>query len=54
MLTPAQAAHDLAGLDAVADPIPAHVLLRVVLAKAGTTAVIPPRRNRKSPASPGK
>jgi hypothetical protein len=31
MLTPAQAARDLAGLDVVADPIPAHAL-------CGTTA----------------
>jgi hypothetical protein len=46
MLTLGQAARDLAGLDAVADPTPAHV--RALLAKAGKTAVIPPGRNRKS------
>ena len=61
MLTPGQAS-DLNGFDALAETIRADVLIadkgydadrrvRAVLAAAGKTAVIPPRRNRKKPAS---
>jgi transposase len=61
MLTPGQAS-DLTGFDGLAESIPSDVLIgdkgydadkrvRAVLAKAGKTAVIPPRRNRKKPAS---
>ena len=60
-LTPGQAS-DLNGFDALAETIQADVLIadkgydadrrvRAVLARAGKTAVIPPRRNRKKPAS---
>jgi len=60
MLTPGQAS-DLQGFDGLADTIQAQVLIadkgydadkrvRAVLAAAGKTAVIPPRRNRKNPA----
>ena len=60
-LTPGQAS-DLNGFDALAETIQADVLIadkgydadrrvRAVLAAAGKTAVIPPRRDRKSPAS---
>jgi len=61
MLTPGQAS-DLHGFDGLADTIQADVVIgdkgydadkrvRAVLAAAGKTAVIPPRRNRKKPAS---
>ena len=61
LLTPGQAS-DLDGFDALAETIRAGVVIadkgydadrrvRVVLARAGKTAVIPPRRNRKRPAS---
>ena len=61
MLTPGHSS-DLLGFDALAESIQADVLIadkgydadkrvRAVLAKAGKTAVIPPRRNRKNPAS---
>ena len=61
LLTPGQAS-DLTGFDALAETIPSDVVIadkgydadkrvRAVLAAAGKTAVIPPRRNRKSPAS---
>ena len=61
MLTPGQAS-DLTGFDALVETIQADVLIadkgydadkrvRAVLARAGKTAVIPPRRNRKKPAS---
>ncbi len=61
MLTPGQAS-DLTGFDALADTIQSDLLIgdkgydadervRALLAKAGKTAVIPPRRNRKNPAS---
>ena len=60
MLTPGQAS-DLQGFDGLAQTIQAEVLIadkgydadkrvRTVLAAAGKTAVIPPRRNRKNPA----
>lgn len=60
MLTPGQTS-DLAGFDGLAETIQADVLIadkgydadkrvRAVLAQAGKTAVIPPRRNRKNPA----
>lgn len=60
MLTPGQAS-DLQGFDGLAGTIQAQVLIadkgydadkrvRAVLARAGKTAVIPPRRNRKNPA----
>ena len=60
MLTPGQAS-DLQGFDALAQTIKAGVVIgdkgydadkrvREVLANAGKTAVIPPRRNRKNPA----
>jgi transposase len=60
MLTPGQAS-DLNGFDALAETIQAEVLIadkgydadrrvRAVLAAAGKTAVMPPRRNRKKPA----
>jgi transposase len=58
LLTPGQAS-DLTGFDALAETISSDVLIadkgydadkrvRAALAKAGKTAVIPPRRNRKS------
>ncbi len=61
MLTPGQAS-DLEGFDALVEAIRSDVLIadkgydadqrvRAVLAKAGKTTVIPPRRNRKRPAS---
>jgi transposase len=62
LLTPGQAS-DLDGFDAaLAETIRAGVLIadkgydadkrvRAVLARAGKAAVIPPRRNRKKPAS---
>ena len=61
LLTPGQASN-LRGFDALAETIQADVLIadkgydadkrvRAVLAAAGKTAVIPPRRNRKNPAS---
>lgn len=61
MLTPSQAS-DLQGFDDLAETIQADVVIadkgydadkrvRAVLAAAGKTAVIPPRRNRKRPAS---
>ncbi len=61
MLTPGQAS-DLHGFDGLAETIPSDVVIadkgydadkrvRAVLAAAGKTAVIPPRRNRKNPAS---
>ena len=61
MLTPGQAS-DLQGFDGLAETIQADVLIadkgydadkrvRAVLARAGKAAVIPPRRNRKNPAS---
>ena len=61
LLTPGQAS-DLQGFDDLADTIQADVLIadkgydadkrvRAVLAAAGKTALIPPRRNRKEPAS---
>ncbi len=61
MLTPGQVS-DLIGFEALAETIAADVLIgdkgydadrrvRAVLAKAGKTAVIPPRRNRKNPAT---
>ena len=61
LLTPGPAS-DLTGFDALAETISADVLIadkgydadkrvRAVLAAAGKTAVIPPRRNRKRPAS---
>ena len=59
MLTPGQAS-DLHGFDALAGTIQADVLIadkgydadkrvRAVVTAAGKTAVIPPRRNRKTP-----
>ena len=61
MLTPGQAS-DLDGFDALVETIRSDVLIadkgydadqrvRAVLAATGKMAVIPPRRNRKSPAS---
>jgi transposase len=61
LLTPGQAS-DLQGFDGLAETIQADVLIadkgydadkrvRAVLARAGKAAVIPPRRNRKNPAS---
>jgi len=61
MLTPGQAS-DLAGFDGLSSSIASQVVIadkgydadkrvREVLAKAGKAAVIPPRRNRKNPAS---
>jgi transposase len=61
MLTPGQAS-DLHGFDGLAETISSDVLIadkgydadkrvRAVLARAGKTAVIPPRRNRKRPVS---
>ena len=61
MLTPGQAS-DLHGFDGLAEKITAEVLIadkgydadkrvRDVLAAAGKIAVIPPRRNRKNPAT---
>jgi transposase len=61
MLTPGQAS-DLTGFDSLSSAITSQVVIadkgydadrrvREVLARAGKTAVIPPRRNRKSPAS---
>jgi transposase len=61
MLTPGQAS-DLKGFEGLVDTIRADVVIgdkgydadkrvRAALAKAGKTAVIPPRRNRKRPAS---
>ena len=61
LLTPGQAS-DLEGFDGLVEAIRSDVLIadkgydadrrvRAVLAKAGKTAVIPPRRNRKRPAS---
>ncbi len=60
MLTPGQAS-DLTGFDGLAETICSDVLIadkgydadkrvRAVLARAGKSAVIPPRRNRKNPA----
>ncbi len=61
MLTPGQVS-DLAGFDALADTVQSQIVIadkgydadkrvRAKLAKAGKTAVIPPRRNRKNPAA---
>jgi len=61
MLTPGQAS-DLDGFDRLAQTIQADVVIgdkgydadkrvRAVLARSGKTAVIPPRRNRKNPAT---
>ncbi len=61
MLTPGQAS-DLKGFDGLASTIEAEIVIadkgydadkrvRQVLAQAGKTAVIPPRRNRRNPAS---
>jgi transposase len=61
MLTPGQSS-DLKGFDALAGMVASDVLIgdkgydadkrvREVLAAAGKSAVIPPRRNRKNPAS---
>jgi transposase len=61
LLTPGQAS-DLTGFDSLAETIAPDVLIadkgydadkrvRAVLARAGKSAVIPPRRNRKNPAS---
>lgn len=60
MLTPGHVS-DLTGFDSLSSTIEAGVVIadkgydadtrvRAVLAKAGKTAVIPPRRNRKNPA----
>ena len=64
MLTPGQTS-DLVGFDSLSSSIASEVVIadkgydadkrvRAVLAKAGKTAVIPPRRNRKNPASYNK